>query len=435
MKILILSNSEWDDGNSFGSSFSNIFGNINGLEIANIYCRSGKPNTKSCNRFFQITEKLLLKNLLNRGYPAGQIVNQNKKEDIATPADTFNIKEQYWVNFIKKNRWIALFWLRDIVWFFGRWKSKDLKKFIDDFNPDIIFLPVYYSVYLNKIGLFLKKYSTKPMVGYISDDCYTLRQFSLNPLYWIDRFIKRKWVKRAVDACEILYVISEIQKKDYDKSFNKDCRILFKGGNFNDTTPVKIEVNNPIKLVYTGNIGTGRYKILGDIGKVLDNINQNSILANLHIYSQTPLNSSMKNAIFSKNSILFHGGVPSSEISRIQKNADILVHVESFQIKERLLVRQSFSTKIVDYFHAARCIFAVGWSKAASIDYLVKNDAALVAINKQTISDQLNRIVNRSELLEEYAQKAWECGKRNHQIKVIQQKLYNDLSELVNTGT
>lgn len=430
IKILILSSTEWDDSNSIGSTFSNILGNMEGIEIANIYCRSGMPRTKSCNRFFQITEKMLIKNILNSNNHSGRVVYQQDSNKNNIP-DIFSEKQKSFYNFASKRNWMILYWFRDIIWFVGRWKSKEFIEFIDEYHADIIFLPIYYSNYLNKIGFFIKQHTQKPMVGYIVDDNYTLRQFSLSPFYWVNRFMKRRWIKKAVDRCEPLYVITEIQKKDYDICFRKDCKILFKGGVFLDNIPLKEKLDSPIKIVYTGNIYAGRYKSLSVIGKVLDQINQNDTKAVLHIYSHTPLSHQMEVALLNKRSIKFHGGVPFSEIKEILTNADILVHAESFQLKERLMVRQSFSTKIVDYFQAARCIFAVGWSEAASIDYLLKNDAAIVACNEKEIEEKLCNLLKHPELITEYGKKGWECGKRNHQIEKIRNSLHNDLVELI----
>ena len=57
MKILILSSTPWTKDNSFGNSFSNIFEGLEDVEIANIYCKYGKPETDLVSKFFQITEK------------------------------------------------------------------------------------------------------------------------------------------------------------------------------------------------------------------------------------------------------------------------------------------------------------------------------------------------------------------------------------------
>lgn len=139
----------------------------------------------------------------------------------------------------------------------------------------------------------------------------------------------------------------------------------------------------------------------------------------------------MRKELYSLKSIIDMGGVSADKIPSIQKDADVLLHVEPVDLRGKLQCRQSFSTKIVDYFHSARCIFAVGTPDVASIDYLIKNNAAVVATTEQEIFNRLVEIITKPEMIVDYAQKAWNCGKRNHQIDTTQQGLYEDLVELV----
>ena len=125
------------------------------------------------------------------------------------------------------------------------------------------------------------------------------------------------------------------------------------------------------------------------------------------------------------------GGIPASKVDEVQNDADILVHVESFDLKSRLAVHQSFSTKIVDYLYKGKCILAVGPHDVASIDYLKKNDAALVATNRDELKTVLERIVNDKDILEMYGEKAWSCGKKNHQRKEIQERLKKDFAAVI----
>lgn len=53
----------------------------------------------------------------------------------------------------------------------------------------------------------------------------------------------------------------------------------------------------------------------------------------------------------------------------------------------------------------------------------------VVQVNAVNGIRSTGRIV--TELIYEYANKAWECGRRNHQIKEIQSNLYKDLKSLV----
>lgn len=41
---------------------------------------------------------------------------------------------------------------------------------------------------------------------------------------------------------------------------------------------------------------------------------------------------------------------------------------------------------------------------------------------------KLNRLISDKNLIMEYAEKAWCCGKRNHRIDEIQNNLYQELS-------
>ena len=123
--------------------------------------------------------------------------------------------------------------------------------------------------------------------------------------------------------------------------------------------------------------------------------------------------------------------VPAREIQSIHADADVLVHVESFSLKDRLVVRHSFSTKLVDYFHAARCVFAVAPPDVASMCYLLKNDSAVVATSEQDVIIQLRHIIENPKVVHQYARKAWSCGKKNHLIKNIQKCLREDLNNLV----
>ncbi len=425
MRILVISNTPWRDDNSFGNSYTSIFKGIKKIELANIYCNYGAPDNDLVAHHFQITEKSLIHNLLNPKYPSGRVVENNKE---TAPLTNSQAKG---VNFFKKNRLQIFFWIRDLIWIIGRWKSPQINKFITDFQPDIIFQPLYYSNYINNIVVYIKKLTNAPMVAYVSDDVYTLRQFSLSPLFWIDRFIKRRKIRKVVNLCEHLYVISDIQKKDYEKCFGIECRVLTKGAEF-ITPQLKSENNTPLKFVFTGNIGAGRWKSLAMIADALNDINKDHIKVQLIIYTPSPLTKRMQKALTKNESVRLTGAVPSSEISAIHSDADVLIHVESLDLKERLLVRQSFSTKIVDYLHAARTIFAIGSPEVASMDFLTKNDAAIVAFNKESVREQIKYIVNDKSVLNEYAIKAWECGKRNNQISEIQKRLSTDLTELKN---
>lgn len=399
--------------------------------MANIYCGSGSPDSGICSRYFQITEMMLMKSFLNNKSMPGVKVffNPDETHDRFT---TKKLKPSKVVQFAKKNRWQILFWMRELIWKVGRWKSLELIRFIDDFNPDLIFLPLYYQHYMNDIGLYIKRRTGEKMVAYVSDDVYTWMQYSLSPLYWIDRFFKRIKIKSVIEHTELLYVISRRQQEEYQDIFRMPCKVLYKCGDFSGEAPVKNKIGDPIKLIYTGNIGGGRWKTLAKIGEALDNINNNGIKAQLDIYTLTPLTNTMKRKLDDGENIFLKGSLAASRVKAVQEAADILVHVESFERKYLLEARLSFSTKIVDYLHQARCIFAVGSRECASIEYLEANDAGIVAAEEKEIYEKLRILVDTPTAVSEYGYKAYACGAKNHQSEKIKGMLKSDLLSVIN---
>lgn len=420
MKILIVSNSPWRSDNSFGNSFSNIFEGVPDIEIANIYCKYGKPQNNVVSRYFQITEKSLINNFIKKT-PSGKEIFIEPEEDtkVDSGEETFNK--------IKGHKSIPMYWIRALIWKLGRWKSPELIKFVDDFKPDLLFIPVYYSHYIHDINKFILNRFGIPAIGYVSDDVYTLKQFSLSPFFWIDRFMVRPIMKRVFSWCKIVYVISEIQRKEYSAIFGDKFKILTKCADFTDKNkPSFKQPEDVLKIVYAGNVSKGRYKILVKLAEAVQKRNLETKRFVLDIYTSTPLKSKEK-TLLNGGGVTLHPPVSYSEIREIQAKSDILVHAEAFDLRERLAVHQSFSTKIVDYLASNRCILAIGSDTCSSIRYFIDNGCALVATNHNEIGKKLDELSDNPDILKIYAEKAWESGIKHHQRSKMQRDLYEDL--------
>lgn len=397
------------------------------MEFADISLRKVNNLDSAVSACFEISEASLIKNLKNPSFPSGKKISADVLSSGNSSQDS-DIK-----NFARRKRWILFFWLRDIIWKTGKWKSRELLNFIDEFNPDLIFQPIYYSSYINDIACFVKDYTGVPMVGYISDDNYTLRQFSLSPLYWIDRLYKRRKVGKTFKRCETVYVISETQKREYTEIFGDKFKILTKCAEFDSLNKPKLKAHgNVLKMTYAGNVSRGRYLILSSLARAVENINKNGQKFMLDIYTAAPLSDKQKRNLTKDNSSAVHPPVKYDEILEIQKNSDILVHAEAFTLKEKLAAHQSFSTKIVDYLSMNRCILAIGDETCASVKYFIDNGCGAVVTNENEIEAELNKLYSDKKLLDFYAEKAWETGRKNHLKARIQASLYEDLIKYAN---
>ena len=125
------------------------------------------------------------------------------------------------------------------------------------------------------------------------------------------------------------------------------------------------------------------------------------------------------------------GAVSPQEVKEIQQEADVVIHAESFKLRNRLKTRLSFSTKLVDYFQNGNCILAVGYDKANSIDYLKKNDAAIIVTDLEKLQDSIKRIIDSPIVIDEYRKKALKCAINNHNITEIHNLLNEDFESLI----
>lgn len=425
MRILVVSCSPWRDDNNIGNSYTNIFEGMTDVEVAHICCGSGIPSTDFVKRHFHISEKNILKNLFGKDPVCGKAVHAEDASMDLIPIGGGN----GFFDFMRKYRLMIFFWIRDFIWSFGNWKDASLKCFVDDFKPDLIFAIFLDTGYLNKMLLFLKEYTGKPLVLYAWDDVYSFKQFSFSPLFWINRLVQRRGLRKVAKQSSRMYTISSLQKDEYTRTFKKDGTVLYKGYSFEEKAQIKAPTK-PLKMVFTGNISSGRWKTLSEIGKALQKLNESVLQIQLFLYTSTPMTNKMKKALDFSESVVLMGSVPAREVPAIQAAADVLVHVESFSLKDLLQVRLSFSTKLVDYFLAGKCIFAVGPKEVSSMDYLTREDAALCVTERQGILAALKSITEDPQMISAYAQKAWECGRRNHQIEKIQRELQKDFRKL-----
>lgn len=274
MRILAISRAPWRNDNSIGNTFTNLFQDFTDAEIYSLCMREQPPQNNIALRNFCISEGQLLRNLLHKT-PVG---TENTAID-----DSGNETEKNIYDKAKKNNSVGLSLARELLWSVGKWKNENLKAYIKEVNPDIIFFPVFNCFYPHKILKYIKSLTDAPVILFHADDNYTLRQFSLSPMYWLYRFMLRKWVRSSVRLSALNYVISDVQKQDYEKAFRKECKVLTKSADFATSPAYKTDYNSPLQLVFTGNIGLNRWKSLAIIAKALQILNADGVQAQLRI--------------------------------------------------------------------------------------------------------------------------------------------------------
>ena len=422
-RTLVVSINAWRDNTGI-NTLIDFFKCWDQDELAQIYTRSALPNTSVCRNFFQISENAVIKSIFKRKTKTGKVV-YNQMEESEETQEAISKEQKRYSNKKKANGLMNI--CREFVWTFGKWKTSELLSFIDEFNPEVLFLPIYPTEYMGKIQKYIVKYTKKPIVAYLADDNYTYRAVKKSPLSVWHRFLLRKQVRYLVQNSSKVLVIAPKQKEEYDKIFGIDSLILTKGIDFSQFPFTDKPLNKPIKMVYTGKLIIGRWKSLAAIADALEKINTDETKLELHIYTTAELTKNQKLAL-NKNGCEVKGALTLSQVQQVQEEADILVFVESLEKKYKTAARLSFSTKITDYLKHGKCIFAIGDKDIAPIDYFERYDSAITATSYKEIGLKLQKIAENPTLIAEYSKKAYACGKEHHDKEKMNQLLIDTIT-------
>ena len=418
-KILIVTRGVWKDSEGTSSTLTNFFKGYDSKKIAQIYIETKQPQTQCCSRFFQISEYSLIRRIFRprtqTGFDFAADGSFETNQDVAT-------KEDKTMNWVRKHRSIVLWWLRELLWGFNGWQSKELKAFIKDFDPDIIWMDGSPLILMNRLHGFVKKVSGKPNTFFLMDDVYSYSK-TWNPLTLLYEKRRRRIVRQNVAASELVFVASPKMKEEYDRVFGIDSVFIAKGADFESIKPLDTIKHTGTKLVYLGQVYCGRIYTLISLVDILRKKNAEGADFHLSIYTNNYIPPKLLEKVQVQGVSEVLDVVPYSEVGHVMENNDILLFVETFEQKYRYLARLSFSTKIVDYLSSGKCIFAIGPGDIAPIQYFKNNRVAFVAEKEAQIEEELDLMrieYNRQEM----ANASFDFAKRNHDINELHRWLY-----------
>lgn len=415
-KVLIVDVNAWRE-DAAAHTLLDIFRCWDPDKLALVYTSSELPYNEHCHKYFQIGESQIIRSVIKPRMKVGrEVENTAKSNDAAAQAERKRTKNVH----KRQPKWIRL--AREVVWKLGGWKTPALKKFVEDFDPDIVFVPIFPYAYMGRIQEYVNKIAKKPTVCYLADDNYTYESCH-NVFDYIQRFWTRQYVGPLARKSNQMFVIVDKEKEDTDSRFGTDSVILTKSIDFTGKSYQHREPNKPLKFVYTGSMVIGRDKTLALLADAINAVNDQigEVRAEMYIYSQTEPKEEVL-ARINKGAAHFCGRIGREEVLKVQQEADVVVFAESLEGKEANAAKLSFSTKITDYISNGKCVLAIGKDYIAPIDYFQRNDSALIAHSEEDIKARVEEIVDNPMITDVYGEKAFNCAVRNHEKNLMNER-------------
>lgn len=425
-KILVTSIPCWNQ-KSGSDTWSSLLGFLDPSDLANIYVDAGVPDSPVAGRYFRIDENDVIKSIFGKVRTGREVMrSQNPADDVKGNGNPQTIYTRTF-NFAKRYLRTPMLWARELLWKLGKWNSPELRRFIEDFKPDVLLYSIESYPYFNRINEFIiDRYQPKKVIAYLWDDNFTYKQSPHSFISKIERYFLRKQVKRLINKSTQVLSISPKMKQECDNEFGISSELITKPI-FNSGEFTPCETGSPIKILYTGKLIIGRYGTLKKIAEQIKEINRSGKKFILDIYTTTNLTDKQKEGLNIAGCSSLHPPVPKNEVLKLQRDADILLFAESLSDRN-LTARLSFSTKLTDYFSSGKCIWAVGHQDLGPIDYIKEEDAGFVSSSDVAIKEVLDSIGKNPSLISEYARKGYQCGRRNHDSADIKDRLSRILS-------
>ena len=427
LRVLLITRECLRTDSNEGNVLINLFEN-QPMELANIYCKPGVPDKDICQgRYYQLTDKMALDYVLKHE-EMGQIVAAEEVKCEVSETKKAQKENKKFYDFFRGHNWEIFYLGRELLWSLADFRNEKLENFIEEFEPDVIFAPLCYSRYVLRLHQYVIQKANCPAVTYIYDDLYSLKQLRFSPVYWFNRFLLRAEIRKSLPFYKFAYTMTEQQAAEYKNMLGISMKVLRKAGP--DKEIKKLE-HEGIRFIYAGGTYYGRDKTLTYVADTIKILNNRGIKAQLDIYTGSPIKSKLKKQLDDGACCYLHDVVPFQELQELYAKSDVALHVESFEKKNALLTRLSFSTKIVDCLASGCAVVAICPDMNAGWQYLRDAKAAICIDNVNQVSDILLDLIE-NDRIEIASQMARECLKANHNYNIIRKGLYTSLKEISN---
>lgn len=305
--------------------------------------------------------------------------------------------------------------------------SGSLRRWIDRFAPQVVFTLGGTAPILRLAAKVAQLYEI-PLVPYYTDDWVSCIHEGDLCGYFLRRGYVY-WFHRCLGLSTVRLTASDAMTREYQARFGGRFETFM---NLTDRFDPPPEKARPcLRLSFIGALSPNRWQPLRSIGIALSKLRERGTDGELVIYSFPDDIRRFGPYLAECDAIQVVGTAAPHEVKRIQSEANVLVHVESFDGTSRRITRLSLSTKIPQYLMAGRCLLAYGPPEAASIRYIADTGTGLaVSVNDvDVLSTELERLISSPVLRLTYAARARQTALQRHDASTERKRFREIMAE------
>lgn len=415
---------------STSRAFDAYFHNWEKENLAQVFSDPAEPIKGHCGRLYQITDRRMLGRWFDRSVVTGRdfIYEELSEESPVNVKDTDGDVSGV-VGYLKslgRKHTPLSHLMRKALWREKYWNTPEFNKWLEEFNPECIFLSFSNDFFILEIALYIARKFDIPICSSTGDDYYFDGKFSLNPLY----YIYHEWYKRLNKKVfrhkgSAIYIGDKIRDK-YNGAFGLNGETVYLVSDIERRPFKPIDPNN-FTVRYFGNIGYGRNNSICDIATALSHIDA---ALKIEVYSGETDAQSIK-PLKKHPKVEFKGCVPYSDVMRMTIESDILLVVEGLTAADINLTRYALSTKVADSLASGCNIVGYGSSECGAVEYMESIGCVTVGHSVDEIEIKLRALISDAELQKRNYDLAREVSEANHRREQSNAKVESIIRRLV----
>ena len=406
MKILIISHNPLTDQSNMGKTLCSLFSEFAPEELCQLYIYPTIPNEKRCGSFFRMTDKDALRAVLDRRFCGGE------RKAVCRDAGMYehSADARFYRQRILSSAPAGL--LRDAMWRHSGWYNGALRVWLEKEKPDGIFVAPGGAAFLYDFALCIGTDLGIPIVTYLCDEHYFVR----NPRGLLARrqlrLRKAKMEALMARTAHLVAICPELLAP-YRQRFGVPATVLMTGASVSLAGTAQTEAA-PEAISYFGNIRCNRYLALADVASALDAINGAlGTHYRLRVYT-AERDRKICRTLQKHDSVEWMGFLTGAAFTAALRTAGLLLHVEAFDEKSAETVKHSVSTKIADSLASGVPLVAYGPENVASTAYLRRNGCAIVASSPVELKETLLAAFTQETLRRDAVERALQVAAENH---------------------
>ncbi|MFC7725889.1 hypothetical protein ACFQW6_12290 [Nocardioides sp. GCM10028917] len=379
-RVLVVSHNPFSDIQNNGKTLLAFFEDWPRERLAQLYLTLDEPSFTNCDRFYRVTDLDVLKDALpGRRSGAGPVQWRDWVEDSEVKASLGRRPIYRSIRKVFLARPPAALVARSLVWKRARKDGDRFKAWLDDFDPELVFFQSSNADFAFDLVEEICHDRSIPLIMETTDDYVTAsdRWAPFSRTYY--RRMQAAY-GRAVARAYAVVAIGGTMAEEYEARFGGRWEVAMNSVERVPTAaPQPDDGQRPMVLHFAGNLGLNRWRVLAAVGAALDVLAaRHGREAVLEIFSIDAPEQHALAAMTASPRVKFRGATNSESLRLHRADADVLLHVESFDPHNRHITRLSVSTKIPEYMAADRVVMAVGPGDVASIRYISDEDFGIV---------------------------------------------------------